>query len=92
MLDAAGAAGNFSLAAGTFDTAVAGNYAVAIDGDWTISGGTFQARNSTIASRGDISITPTTFLLNKQGEIVKQYVGAPNEQELHSLIEKLLAS
>ncbi len=41
---------------------------------------------------GDISITPTTFLLNKQGEIVKQYVGAPNEQELHSLIEKLLAS
>ncbi|MEE1654398.1 TlpA disulfide reductase family protein [Brachymonas sp. G13] len=41
---------------------------------------------------GDITITPTTFLLNKQGEIVKQYVGAPNEKELHSLIEKLLAS
>ena len=41
---------------------------------------------------GDITITPTTFLLNTQGEIVKQYVGAPNEKELHSLIEKLLAS
>lgn len=40
---------------------------------------------------GNITITPTTFLLNRRGEIVKQYVGAPNEKELHTLIEKLLA-
>ena len=40
---------------------------------------------------GNITITPTTFLLNKRGEIVKQYVGAPDEKELHTLIEKLLA-
>lgn len=39
---------------------------------------------------GNISITPTTFLLNKRGEVVKQYVGAPDEKELHALIEKLL--
>ena len=39
---------------------------------------------------GNINITPTTFLLNKNGEIVKQYVGAPDEKELHSLIEQLL--
>lgn len=40
---------------------------------------------------GDIKLTPTTFVLNKQGEIVKRYVGAPNFDELHKLIEKLLA-
>ena len=40
---------------------------------------------------GDIKLTPTTFVLNKQGEIVKRYVGAPNFDELHKLIEELLA-
>jgi hypothetical protein len=28
--------------------------------------------------------------VNKRGEIVKRYVGAPNFVELHQLIEKLL--
>lgn len=40
---------------------------------------------------GDVQLTPTTFLVNKRGEIVKRYVGAPNFAELHQLIEKLLA-
>ena len=40
---------------------------------------------------GDIQLTPTTFLVNKRGEIVKRYVGAPNFAELHQLVEKLLA-
>lgn len=40
---------------------------------------------------GDIKITPTTYIVNKRGEIVKRYVGAPNFSELHKLIEKLLA-
>lgn len=40
---------------------------------------------------GDIQLTPTTFIVNKRGEIVKRYVGAPNFAELHALIEKLLA-
>lgn len=40
---------------------------------------------------GDVKLTPTTYLLNKRGEIVKRYVGAPNFAELHQLIDKLLA-
>ncbi len=40
---------------------------------------------------GDVQLTPTTYLVNKRGEIVKTYVGAPNFNELHQLIEQLLA-
>ena len=39
---------------------------------------------------GDVKLTPTSYLLNKRGEIVKRYVGTPNFDELHQLIEKLL--
>ena len=40
---------------------------------------------------GDVKLTPTTFLVNKQGEIVKRYVGEPDFAEVHRLIEGLLA-
>ncbi|WP_313315569.1 TlpA disulfide reductase family protein [Pulveribacter sp.] len=40
---------------------------------------------------GDVKLTPTTFIVNKRGEIVKSYVGAPDFPELHRLIERLLA-
>ena len=40
---------------------------------------------------GDVRLTPSTFIVNKRGEIVKSYVGAPDFPELHRLIEKLLA-
>ncbi|RZL94520.1 MAG: TlpA family protein disulfide reductase [Variovorax sp.] len=40
---------------------------------------------------GDVQLTPTTYLVNKRGEIVKRYVGEPDFTELHRLIEKLLA-
>ncbi len=40
---------------------------------------------------GDVKLTPTTYLVNKRGEIVKRYVGEPDFTELHQLIEKLLA-
>ena len=40
---------------------------------------------------GDVQLTPTTYLVNKRGEIVKQYVGEPDFVALHKLIEKLLA-
>jgi len=40
---------------------------------------------------GDIKITPTTFIVNKQGQIVKRYVGEPDFSALHLLLEKLLS-
>ncbi len=40
---------------------------------------------------GEVKLTPTTFLVNKRGEIVKQYVGEPDFAALHQLIDKLLA-
>jgi len=41
---------------------------------------------------GDVKLTPTTYIVNKQGEIVKKYVGAPDFAELHKLIEQLLSA
>lgn len=39
---------------------------------------------------GDVKLTPTTYLVNKRGEIVKRFVGEPDFAELHRLIEGLL--
>jgi peroxiredoxin len=40
---------------------------------------------------GDVKLTPTSYLVNKRGQIVKRYVGEPDFKELHLLIESLLA-
>lgn len=40
---------------------------------------------------GSVELTPTTFLLNKKGEIVKKYIGEPDFAALHQLVAKLLA-
>ena len=40
---------------------------------------------------GDVRITPTTYLVNKRGEIIKQYVGEPDFADLNRLIDQLLA-
>jgi peroxiredoxin len=39
----------------------------------------------------DTTITPTSFLIDKRGAIVKRYVGEPDFAELHGLVDKLLA-
>lgn len=40
---------------------------------------------------GDVKLTPTTYLVNKKGEIVKRYVGTPDFAAMHVLIGQLLA-
>ena len=40
---------------------------------------------------GDVSLTPTTFVIDRRGTIVKRYVGEPDFAELDRLIEGKLA-
>ena len=39
----------------------------------------------------DVRVTPTTYLIDKRGAIVKRYVGEPDFQALQALVDKLLA-
>jgi peroxiredoxin len=39
---------------------------------------------------GDVKLTPTSYIVNKRGDIVKRYVGAPDFAALHQLIAQLL--
>ena len=41
---------------------------------------------------GDVSMTPTTFLIDKQGKIIKRYVGEPDFPALRRLLESALAA
>ncbi len=40
---------------------------------------------------GEVRLTPTTYLVDRQGRIVKRYLGEPNFNALHQLLDKLLA-
>lgn len=41
---------------------------------------------------GNVRITPTVFLLGKDGRILRRYVGEPNWTEIHETVERALAS
>jgi len=41
-------------------------------------------------SFGDIRVTPTTFVLDKQGRVLKRYLGEPDWAEFHNLLDKAL--
>lgn len=40
----------------------------------------------------DVRLTPTTYVIDKQGNIIKRYLGAPDFPALHKLLEKELAA
>jgi peroxiredoxin len=39
---------------------------------------------------GDVTLAPTSFLIDKQGRIVQRYLGEPDMDKLHALIEEKL--
>ncbi|MGX5658652.1 peroxiredoxin family protein [Castellaniella ginsengisoli] len=41
---------------------------------------------------GDVRLTPTAFLIDKQGHIIKRYLGNYDEQAFMATVEKALAS
>lgn len=41
-------------------------------------------------SFGDVRLTPTTFIIDKRGRVVKQYLGEPDFAQLHALLEAKL--
>jgi peroxiredoxin len=40
---------------------------------------------------GDVKLTPTTFVIGKDGNIIKRYVGEPEFPALHRMLEKALS-
>ncbi|VFR28452.1 Cytochrome c-type biogenesis protein ResA [plant metagenome] len=40
---------------------------------------------------GDVRLTPTAFLIDKQGRIVKRYLGEYDKADFHATLEKALA-
>jgi peroxiredoxin len=40
---------------------------------------------------GPVQLTPTTLVVNKQGVVVKRYIGEPDFAALHQLLDQLLA-
>ncbi|AUH52772.1 thioredoxin [Chromobacterium sp. ATCC 53434] len=47
-------------------------------------------QGATAKAFGDIQLAPTTFLIDKQGNIIKRYVGVMNFAEVRQLIEQHL--
>jgi peroxiredoxin len=43
-------------------------------------------------SFGDVQLTPTTYVIDKQGNIIKRYVGEPEFAELDKLLEHALGT
>ena len=49
-------------------------------------------QNQLAKSFGDVKLTPTTFLIDKDGSIIKRYVGEPDFAALHRLLDKTLSA
>ena len=51
-----------------------------------------DADGATAKAFGDVQLTPTTFVIDKEGNILKRYVGIPEVASFQQLIEKALAA
>lgn len=51
-----------------------------------------DTQNRLAQAFGDVSLTPTTFVIDKEGRIIKRYVGEPDFQALHRLLDKAVAA
>jgi peroxiredoxin len=38
---------------------------------------------------GNVRITPSTFVIDREGRVLKRYIGEPPWSELHALLERL---
>ncbi len=45
---------------------------------------------SVARSFGNVRLTPTTFVIDKRGLVIKQFLGEPDWTQLHALLEKKL--
>ena len=45
---------------------------------------------SVARSFGNVRLTPTTFIIDKRGRVIKQYLGEPDFAQLHALLEAQL--
>jgi peroxiredoxin len=41
---------------------------------------------------GNVRLTPMSFLIDRQGRVLRRYVGEPNWSEVHQLVDRALAS
>ena len=53
---------------------------------------TLDTQGEIARSFGDVKLTPTTYVIDKEGNIIKRYVGEPEFPQLHKLLEKALAA
>lgn len=53
---------------------------------------TLDSDGSIAKAFGEIQLTPTSILIDKNGKIIKRFVGEPDFNELHQLIEKGLSA
>lgn len=52
----------------------------------------FDKEGTLVKQWGEVNITPTTFLVDKTGKIVKKYIGQPDFTEFSQRIEDLLST
>lgn len=53
---------------------------------------TLDTEGKLAKSFGEVNLTPTSFLIDKQGRIIRRYLGEPDFTQFHALLERELKS